>query len=1156
VLLPKAGQITKIFRETAANQTPDTTLAQALPDTNVNVYDGDPYVAVGNNSTVYGDTRGLVKFTDLSGVPAGAQVVDARLQLWNTYLYPGTVTDGKADVHRLTRAFDETTATWNKASSSTAWTTPGGDYDPVAESFFGGFTNDPEWESWTVTNTVKSWLATPASNHGLLLRMRDEAVATQRAMLLSSEAAEPMLRPTLQVTYLEPTPASTYYAPYTPARMIPGDIYPVTVSVSNPTTSAWAAANWELSYHWTLPDGTDVTTGGNQVATALPTDIAPGATADVAATVKTPIQSAAGNKRSDYMLKWELHNKTTGQWLSAVSGIASLDQNVAVEDPTSDQLGLEKFYAYAGKNTGAGGALMNNLYAGNTVWSYNAFTNPSRGISTFVRMAYNSQDTSDTVAGYGWSLQASSMMRLGTPLDFHPNPNPTTVKFTDGDGTTHTFSWDPAASEWKPPAGVHLFLQRLVACGQQTEESRAWSLTRPDRTQFFYDCDGYLSSIEDNNGNVMTFTYEERRSQNKPTKFLRYLTDATGRQTLTLEYWAKGDTYDYVNDTTWAKVTGQANLTNPKIIDHVRSITDISGRKLTFTYTDKGLLGELVDGAGSSQPKVFGFQYDMTQGNKNVKLVKVTDPRGHATSLAHYSNPDDDPKFKWNTKTYTDRLGNPTTFAYTDPDGQAGSTIQTVLTDAELHSTTYLMDGFGRPTQTTNAKNEVSKLGWDADNNVTRLEEANGAVSTWEFDQKTGYPTEIKDAEVVKNGWPGTTLAYQTALGGHIADLIAKQSPEGRRWTFGYDTEGDLTSVTDPIGNTTPAAGDYTTTYTYDTWGQRLTEKDANGNTTKNCDVDPNGNITNCGFDPSGYPQTITDPLNNATRFAYDARGNVLAITDALLKTSSYTYDAFGRPGDASRGAAGFVSKVPKDAAAGVYIITPAPTYDPNDNVTASVAPNGAITTAVYDNADSMTATLAPVDNAGDPERRASYTYDKVGNLKTTTEPKGNLPNPGGTYTTTNSYDEVNQLVQVTNADDDKMAYVYDNVGNVTTMIDARKSATADPNDYTTKYTYDLAHRVAKATDALGTFTTKTYDRDGLVTAETDQLGNTTLTTLDPRGKPAEVKVPHVDSGGVQYRITRTEYDQVGNTTKVTTPRGPRPPTTRTTSPRSPSTTS
>jgi hypothetical protein len=67
-------------------------------------------------------------------------------------------------------------------------------------------------------------------------------------------------------------------------------------------------------------------------------------------------------------------------------------------------------------------------------------SNPSRGLSTFVRLAYNSLDTSDAGAGYGWSVQASSMIRLGTPLDFHPNPNPTTITLTDGDLDFRTYA--------------------------------------------------------------------------------------------------------------------------------------------------------------------------------------------------------------------------------------------------------------------------------------------------------------------------------------------------------------------------------------------------------------------------------------------------------------------------------------------------------------------------------------------------------------------------------------------------------------------------------------------------------------------------------------------------------------------------------------------
>ena len=72
-----------------------------------------------------------------------------------------------------------------------------------------------------------------------------------------------------------------------------------------------------------------------------------------------------------------------------------------VEDPGSDQLGLEKFLSYTGEETGGGSQLLTNLYSGNAVWSYDAFSNPGRGLSTFGRFAYNSQDTSDTVLGFG-----------------------------------------------------------------------------------------------------------------------------------------------------------------------------------------------------------------------------------------------------------------------------------------------------------------------------------------------------------------------------------------------------------------------------------------------------------------------------------------------------------------------------------------------------------------------------------------------------------------------------------------------------------------------------------------------------------------------------------------------------------------------------------
>ncbi|MER5207720.1 DNRLRE domain-containing protein [Streptomyces sp. NPDC002825] len=1112
VRLPKAGRTTKVL---TASQ--DTTLSSGEPTTTHDaISDGGPknWITVGNNSPTFGDTRALLKFPAL-GIPTTARVLDAKVRMWSTQ----TVSENAGAIYELrplTRDFDEATATWVKADAATNWTTPGGDFGAVTADV-GAMTNDPARHDWNITSLAQSWVTTPSSQKGVVVKMADEAASQERTLFLSSEGAEPKLHPKIVVSYIDSTTESTYYAPQTPARMTPNTDYTVDFALTNTTTATWNAADHVLSYRWTLPDGTDVTNGGNQVQTALPSNIAPGDSVSLQAQVKTPINSDNGNKRTDYVLTWDVLNKTAGTWVSGTAGIPGLMQNVAVEDPTSNQLGLEKFYSYAGKNTGAGSTVMNNTAAGNSVWSYNAFTNPGRGLNTFARFAYNTLDTSDTVLGHGWSAQISGPTRLGAPLDFHPNPNPTEIKLPDGDGTTHVFRKQPDGS-WKAPAGVHYKLEPKPAldCTPLKDPiPDAWTLTRPDGTRFLFGCDGYMTSVVDKNGNTQTYTYEERKSNNKPTKFLKYITDPAGRQTLTVEYYTKADS------------------SNPKIIDHIKSMTDISLRKLTFEYSDKGLLTKLTDGAGSSQPKVFSFEYDATQGNKNVKLVKVTDPRGNATSMAYYApQTGDDPKYHWWTKTITDRLQGTTSFAYAADAGNSKFT-DTEVTDAQGHATDYVTDDFGRPVQSTNAKSQATKMSWDADNNVTYLEEANGAKTAYCYDQKTGYPLWQRDAENNKAGVPAQSdcapntypanaekFQYQPRADAYSSDLVSKTSPEGRKWQFVYDTFGNLKTVTDPKGVATTTAGDYTTSYEYDSYGQLTKATDANGNATRNS-----------GFGPTGYPDTITDALNRPLTFVYDERGQVTRITDVLGKKTTQTYDTFGRP---------MVSTVPKDQNAGVLITTPAPVYDANNNVTTSTAPNGAVSTAVYDAADQITSATAPKDTTTSAERRTTYTYDKVGNLKTTTEPKGTLTTAElNDYVTTNNYDVVNQLTSVVNAAGDTLTYAYDNVGNVTTVIDPRKSATADTTDYTTRTAYDLNHRVTSVTDATGKTMSRTYDKDSLVVSTTDTENNTSTVVYDERGKKVEVKVPHSGtSPNITYRTTKYEYDQVGNTTKVITPRG------------------
>lgn len=1110
VRLPKAGRTTKVF---AASQ--DTTLSSARTTlTHDTIDDGGPknWLSVGNNSATYGDTRALLKFPAL-GIPATARVLDANVRLWSTQTAQDT-TGAVYQLRPLTRDFDEATATWVKANASTNWTTAGGDFGAVTADT-GAKTNDPARHDWNVTSLAQSWVTTPSSQQGVVVKMADEAASQERTLFLSSEGTEQRLRPRIVVTYIDSTTESTYYAPQTPARMTPNTDYTVDFTLTNTTASSWNAADHVLTYKWALPDGTDVTNGGNQVQTALPGNVAPGASANLQAVVRTPINSDNGNKRTDYVLTWDVYNKTAGTWTSGTAGIPGLKQNVAVEDPTSNQLGMEKFYVYSGKNTGAGSTVMNNLAAGNTVWQYNAFTNPGRGVTTFARFAYNSLDTSDTVSGPGWSFQAAGPIRLGAPLEFHPKPHPTEIRLPDGDGTTHVFREQPDGS-WKAPAGVHYKLAAkpgLDCTPLKDPIPDAWTMTRPDGTRFVFGCDGYLTSLVEKNGNTQTYTYEERKSNNKPTKFLKYITDPAGRQSLTVEYYSKADS------------------SNPKIIDHIKSMTDISGRKVTFEYSDKGLLTKVTDGAGSAQPKVFGFEYDATQGNKNVKLVKATDPRGNATSLAYnYPQTGDDPKYHWWTKTITDRLQGTTGFTYAVNAGNVKFT-DTKVTDAESRASDYVTDDFGRAVQSTNAKSQSMKLAWDADNNVTYMEENNGAKTAYCYDQRTGYPLWKRDAENNKVGVPPTSdcapgtypanstrYAYQTRADGYSADLFTKTSPEGRKWQFGYDTFGNLKTVTDPKGVATTTAGDYTTSYEYDAYGNLTRATDANGNTDTNSD-----------FGPTGFPRTMTDALTKSSSFVYDERGQVTEITDALGKKITQTYDTFGRP---------LVKTEPKDQATGDLISAPAPVYDANDNVTTSTAPNGAVSTAVYDAADQTISATTPKYTTTPDERKTTYTYDKVGNLKTTTEPKGTLTTADATdFVTTNYYNEIYQLTSVTNANGDKVSYEYDNVGNTTKVVDPKKNLTADTADYTTLTAYDLNHRVTTVTDAAGKTTRKAYDKDSLVVSTTDAENNTTLVSYDERGKQTEVKVPRSGTSPIIYRTTRYDYDQVGNTTKVITPR-------------------
>jgi hypothetical protein len=137
---------------------------------------------------------------DLSSIPTNATVSQAVLYL---YLHQGGGDEAiNLTAHKTITTGWDTDSTWTNYDWSS--------YIDTAETT-RNFNTEAGWRSWTVTAMVEDWVATPASNLGLIIASDQgatHAAADTYRGFLFSEYTDTSLRPFLVVSYTTPSPGN------------------------------------------------------------------------------------------------------------------------------------------------------------------------------------------------------------------------------------------------------------------------------------------------------------------------------------------------------------------------------------------------------------------------------------------------------------------------------------------------------------------------------------------------------------------------------------------------------------------------------------------------------------------------------------------------------------------------------------------------------------------------------------------------------------------------------------------------------------------------------------------------------------------------------------------------------------------------------------
>ncbi|HEX3722232.1 MAG TPA: RHS repeat-associated core domain-containing protein [Nitrolancea sp.] len=717
-----------------------------------------------------------------------------------------------------------------------------------------------------------------------------------------------------------------------------------------------------------------------------------------------------------------------------------------------------------------------NVETGNLTQSFNDISVGGDGPGLSLERSYNSLAHADGgLFGNGWS----SIFDMNVATD----PTSGDVTVTQANGAQVTY----ASSD-----GVFSAAPRVNATLTQAPSGGYTFVTGRGLT-YRFDASGALLAVSDRNGYTDTVS--------RPSDHVIVMTDHAGR-------------------------TIALSLSDGL----VASATDPMGRTTHYTYNAAGDLESVTDPVGASTT----FGYD-----SNDLLTSWTDPRGHITAWTY------DPQERVTSE--TDRAGLVTSFNYTefgdatvetDPQGNtvtdvfAGTQLVQRIDDLNTPDQrvwNYLYDPFTNgQIEAVNPAGYVSTASYDAAGNPVVVVDRNGNGLTYTYNDLNEI-TSVKtprasllaspylttysydgdgNLESVTDGL-GNTTRYTYGDAAHPGDPTATTDPAGRHIEYGYDSDGDIASIT---RHPSTAESD-TTSIDHDADGEAVcvisAMANASGAQCPRSGGAPSLGVSTTSYDADGRPLSVVSVSGVTTTDSYDADGNVATQTDGNGDVTTTSYDGDNRKLTVTAGSGSGASSETSfayDLAAGTSVCTGV-----NDlsYCTTTTSPDGGTTVDLFNPLNQ----LVSVNRSGSA---TTNTYDVAGDESSSTDNAGRM--------TTYGYDPGDRLVSVGYADGStpSVAYSYDADGDRLSMTDGTG---------VTNYTYDRDDRLTSQTNAAGLGMGYGYDSSGDVTTLTYPNGRVVNRAYDGEGQLSTVT-------DWQGQSSSFDYNANGQLSKLRYPNG------------------